>query len=87
MTTYGNQNKSALLMCGSPCGQMDRMIVDDALREMEIHASVNHVNIVQFLGLLVDRNAEDGMASPQGFAMEYFPGVQLETILDELASP
>lgn len=63
--------------------QTERMIVEDTRREMEILASVNHPKIVHFLGAVVDNYTASATAIPKGFAMEHFPGEQLECVLNE----
>ena len=57
------------------------MIVEDVLREMEMTASVHHPGLVKFFGVVKNGSESD---VPVGYVMEYFPGEQLEKMLDEL---
>lgn len=66
--------------------QEDRKIADDAVNEMQLQAAVKNPNIIRFLGTVRNSSIEADKTTPAGFVMEYYPGIQLEVILDELSS-
>lgn len=56
------------------------------MNEMQLQAAVKNPNIIRFLGTVRNSSIEADKRTPAGFIMEYFPGTQLEVILDELST-
>ena len=67
--------------------QEERKIANHALHEIAMSASLHHRQLVGFIGLVenaTDTLSDRSFLDPIGYVMQYFPGEQLEVLLDEL---
>ena len=68
--------------------QEERKVASDALHEIALSASLHHRQLVGFIGLVenvTDTLSDRSLLDPVGYVMQYFPGEQLEILLDELS--
>ncbi|GMH39230.1 hypothetical protein BSKO_07128 [Bryopsis sp. KO-2023] len=63
----------------------ERKIDEDVVNEMKLHSVSHNPGIVRFLGTILNDTERTVPPKPAGFMMEYYPGQQLEHILDELS--